>query len=88
MKHSYITNNVCPKEITFELKKNRITNVKFLKGGCPGNLQALPRLVENMTVEEVKTKLGGIKCGLKNTSCADQLVKAVTEAYEKEKQLT
>lgn len=86
MTYTYKTKGVCPKEIKFDLNGNIVTNVKFLYGGCPGNLQALPRLVEGMTVEEIQEKIGGIKCGLKDTSCADQLAKAVVEAYEKNKQ--
>lgn len=83
MKYSYKTNNTCAKVIEFNLNNNIVTDVKFLGGGCPGNLQAVPKLVEGMTVEEIQNKLSGIKCGIKGTSCADQLVKAVTEAYEK-----
>ena len=86
MEHIYKTENTCCKEIKFNLENNIVTNVKFLGGGCPGNLQALPRLVEGLTVEEINEKIGGIKCGFKNTSCADQLSKALTLAYEKEKQ--
>lgn len=86
MEHTYKTENTCCKEIKFNLENNIVTNVKFLGGGCPGNLQALPRLVEGLTVEEINEKIGGIKCGFKNTSCADQLSKALTLAYEKEKQ--
>lgn len=86
MEHIYKTENTCSKEIRFNLDKNIVTNVQFLGGGCPGNLQALPRLVEGLTVEEIQNKIGGIKCGFRGTSCADQLSKAVTKAYEKEKQ--
>ncbi len=85
MKYSFETENTCSKVIEFELKGNIVTNVKFLGGGCPGNLQALPRLVEGMTVEEIKKKLGGIICGVRETSCADQLVRALEKAYEKSK---
>ena len=81
MKYSYRTENVCPQVIEFDIEGNVITNVKFLGGGCPGNLQALPRLVEGMTVEEIEEKLGGIQCGFKGTSCADQLARAVRKAY-------
>ena len=86
MEYTYKTENTCSKEIQFNLEKDIVTNVKFLGGGCPGNLQALPRLVEGLTVYEIKEKIGGIKCGFRGTSCADQLSKAVTEAYEKQKQ--
>ena len=80
MKYSFETENTCSKVIEFELNGNIVTNVKFLGGGCPGNLQALPRLVEGMTVEEIKKRLGGIICGSRGTSCADQLVRAIEKA--------
>lgn len=54
-------------------------------GGCQGNLQAIPRLVEGMTVEEVERRISGIHCGMKNTSCGDQLAKALREAYDAQK---
>ncbi len=85
MEHSYKTNHTCSKEIRFELDGNVVTNVRFLGGGCPGNLQALPRLVEGMTVEEIEKRLSGILCGYKGTSCADQLAHAILKAYEEEK---
>lgn len=85
MKYIYQTKNTCSKQIRFDINDNIITNVEFLGGGCPGNLQALPKLVEGMTVEEIENKIGGIICGFKGTSCADQLSKAVREAYEKTK---
>lgn len=85
MEYNYETKGVCPKLIKFNMDGDIITNVKFLGGGCPGNLQALPKLVEGSTVQEIKEKLKGIKCGFKETSCADQLATAVIEAYEKSK---
>lgn len=85
MKYSYKTTNTCAKIIEFDLNDNIVTNVKFF-GGCPGNLQALPKLVEGMTVEEIEEKIGGINCGGRGTSCADQLSKAVREALESQKQ--
>lgn len=86
MKYSYRTTNTCARVITFDLTDNIVTNVEFLGGGCPGNLQALPKLVDGMTVEEIQKKLSGIKCGMKQTSCADQLARAVKEAYTKSKE--
>lgn len=82
MEYTYETKRVCPRQIKFDINGNIITNVKFLGGGCPGNLQALPRLVDGMSVEEIEEKLGGIICGNKETSCADQLSKAVKKAFE------
>lgn len=86
MKHTYKTENTCSKEIRFDLSKNIVTNVEFLGGGCPGNLKAIPKLVDGLTVEEIINKLGDINCGFKNTSCAKELTKAVSLAYEKSKQ--
>lgn len=83
MKYKFTTTNTCSKEIKFELNNNIVSNVEFLGGGCPGNLQALPRLVEGMTVDEINQKLKGIICGRRGTSCADQLALAVNEAYLK-----
>ena len=85
MKYTFKTENTCSQEIEFTLEGNVVTNVRFLGGGCPGNLQALPRLVEGMTVEEIEKKIGGIICGIRGTSCADQLAKAVRKAYEESK---
>ena len=86
MQCRYFTQNTCSKEIVFDLNGNIVTNVKFLGGGCPGNLQALPKLVEGMTVEEITQKIGGIICGNRGTSCAGELAKAVKYEYEKSKQ--
>lgn len=85
MIYTFNTQNTCSKTIKFELNGNIVTNVQFGGGGCPGNLQALPKLVDGMTVEEIEKKLGGITCGLRKTSCADQLAKAVKAAYAKSK---
>ena len=83
--YRFKTHNTCAQEIEFTIEGNVITNVRFLGGGCPGNLQAIPKLVEGMTVEEIKEKLSGILCGIKGTSCADQLARAVVQAYEESK---
>lgn len=83
MQHTYKTKNVCSIEIKFELNGNIISNVSFL-GGCNGNLKAISKLVEGMTVEEIEQKLLGNTCGRRPTSCADQLAIAVREAYNKQ----
>ena len=84
MTYVYKTNGTCSKQIELELDGNIVHNVKFT-GGCPGNLLAIPALVEGMTVEEVEKRIAGIRCGFKNTSCGDQLAKACREAYEASK---
>ena len=87
MEYIYETKNTCSKAIRFDLDGDVVRNVKFLGGGCPGNLQALPKLVEGLSVEEIEKRIGGIICGMKGTSCADQLAKAVRKAYEESKKL-
>ncbi len=80
MEYSYKPKNVCPMEIKFNIDGNVITNVKFF-GGCNGNLKAIAKLIDGWTVEQIEEKLTGNTCGLRSTSCADQLAKAVREAY-------
>lgn len=75
---TYITNGVCSKQITFEIDNGIVKNVKFL-GGCNGNAQGIESLVEGMKAEEVIKRLKGIKCGFRNTSCPDQLARAIEE---------
>ena len=81
MKYTYHTKGTCSTLIELELEGNVVHNVKFT-GGRNGNLQAIPRLVEGMTVEEVEQRIKGIQCGFKSTSCGDQLAKACREALE------
>ncbi len=83
MHYTYKTKGTCSKEISFDIDGNIVTNVNFVSG-CPGNLAAISRLVDKMSVEEIEEKLLGNTCGNKPTSCADQLAKAVREAYDKE----
>lgn len=73
---TYKTSGVCSKKIDFEITDGRLHNVSFT-GGCHGNLQGIGRLVEGMEVDEVISRLEGIRCGFKNTSCPDQLAKAL-----------
>ncbi|MBQ9659395.1 MAG: TIGR03905 family TSCPD domain-containing protein [Clostridia bacterium] len=86
MEYTYETENTCSKIIKFKLNGNIVTDVQFLGGGCPGNLQALPRLVEGMTVEEILKRISGIKCGMRGTSCADQLARAIKKACKMEQE--
>lgn len=74
----YKTQGTCSKEIEFDIEDNKIYNVKFL-GGCNGNLQGIAALVEGQELDKVIDKIKGIKCGFKQTSCPDQLAKALEE---------
>jgi uncharacterized protein (TIGR03905 family) len=84
MKHvTYKTTGTCSQFINVDVNdEGRIQEVSFI-GGCNGNLQGISTLVRGMRVEDVKEKLNGIRCGYKNTSCPDQLVRAL-EQLDKE----
>ena len=77
-KISYRTKGVCSRQIDVEVEDNIIKKVEFT-GGCMGNTQGVAHLVEGMSVEEAVTRLEGIECGHKGTSCPDQLAKALIE---------
>ena len=79
----HINKGTCSTKVEFDLDNGIVHNVVF-QGGCHGNLQAIPALVEGKEASEVISRVSGIKCGYKNTSCADQLAQALSEALEKE----
>ena len=81
MSYLYRTKGTCSTFIEVELDGDIVKDVKFT-GGCHGNLQAIPKLVEGLTVDQVEQKLSGISCGGRPTSCGDQLARACREAYE------
>lgn len=83
MKHSYTPNGVCSTNITFELVNGTIHNLEFTSG-CSGNLQAIAKLVEGMEASRVVALLSGNTCGYKQTSCADQLARAILAAQRAE----
>ena len=74
---------VCCKKIEFDLEDNVVKNLKFT-GGCPGNLQAIGKLVEGMPATEAIAKLSGIRCGGKPTSCTDQFAQSLRSAIAAE----
>lgn len=84
MHHSYRTKDTCATSIEFDLDNDTVHNVVFT-GGCNGNLKAIQKLVDGLTVEQINEKLAGTLCGRRPTSCSDQLAKAVSEAYEGDK---
>ncbi|MDD2958806.1 MAG: TIGR03905 family TSCPD domain-containing protein [Lachnospiraceae bacterium] len=75
----YKTRGVCSRLIQFELDGDIIKSVQFV-GGCDGNTKGLSRLVEGMKAQEAISRLEGITCGMKPTSCPDQLAKALKQA--------
>ncbi len=78
----YKPSGVCSKLIEFDIQDNKIHNVSFT-GGCNGNLQGISHLVEGMDVDDAISRLEGIRCGFKSTSCPDQLAKALKTAVGK-----
>lgn len=74
----YRPRGVCSQEINFDIEDNKVRNVSFT-GGCNGNLQGIGRLIEGMDVNEAISRIEGIHCGFKATSCPDQLAKALKE---------
>ena len=74
----YKTSGTCSQLIQFEVENNIIQSVSFT-GGCNGNLKGISALVSGMNVDDAISKLQGIKCGLKNTSCPDQLAHALEQ---------
>lgn len=72
----YQPKGVCSTSINIELEDGIVKSVAFT-GGCNGNLQGISRLVEGMKAEDAISKLKGIRCGFKNTSCPDQLAQAL-----------
>ncbi len=79
MQFEYKTSGTCSQRIYFEIEDNKLKNVQFL-GGCNGNLKGIGSLVEGMNIDDVISRLEGTTCGMKNTSCPDQLAKALKAA--------
>ena len=73
------TTGVCSQMIKLDLDDDIIKSVEFV-GGCSGNLSGMARLVEGMQVDKAISKIEGIKCGDRATSCPDQLAKALKQA--------
>ena len=74
----YMPRGVCSRKMTIEIEDGIIRSVQ-VDGGCSGNLQGISRLVEGMPVDEAISRMGGIRCGWKNTSCPDQMAQALKQ---------
>jgi uncharacterized protein (TIGR03905 family) len=79
MTKTYHTNGVCSRQIDIELDDNKVITACRYTGGCHGNTQGVAALVIGMTAEEAIKRLEGIRCGMRNTSCPDQLARALKE---------
>ena len=83
MTHTYIPHGVCSRQMSVELDENGvITNCEII-GGCAGNTTGICELVKGMNAEEAIARLEGIRCGIRPTSCPDQLAKALKQALGK-----
>ena len=84
MRYTYYTQGTCSSQIDFEIdEQGNIQDIQFY-GGYHGNLQGISTLVRGMKAADVVSKLQGIRCGYKNTSCPDQLATALRQALEKQ----
>lgn len=79
MQYEYKTSGVCASKILFEVNDGVVSNIRFI-GGCSGNTQGVSLLADGMPVDEVIRRLRGVRCGMKATSCPDQLAKALETA--------
>ena len=80
MRYSYQTQGTCSSQIDLEIDDNGVISSVQFYGGCHGNLQGISTLVRGMKATDAVSKLQGIRCGYKNTSCPDQLATALRQA--------
>lgn len=83
MTYRYKTSGTCSVFIDVDMDGDILKHAEF-HGGCNGNLQGISALTEGLSYEEIKSRLSGIRCGFKKTSCPDQLVRAMEEAMKSE----
>ena len=76
MEYRYKPNGVCSKEMIFDIENDIVKCLKII-GGCPGNTIGVSKLIENKKIDEIISILKGIECGYKETSCPDQIAKAL-----------
>ncbi len=85
MEFTFRPQGVCSQLMEIETDGRKIKNVK-VTGGCSGNLQGISRLVQGMDIEDAISRMEGIRCGFKPTSCPDQLAKALKQCLEAEEE--
>lgn len=83
MQFEHRNRGTCSQSVRFELEDGKVRNVQFV-GGCNGNLKGISQLIDGMDAKEAVSRLKGIRCGFKETSCPDQLARALAAALEKE----
>ncbi len=80
--YEYIPKGVCSSKMIFEIDGETIIDIKVI-GGCPGNSLGVRSLCQNQNIDYIISKLDGIKCGYKSTSCPDQISNALKEYKQK-----
>jgi len=83
MQYIYNTKGTCSRQIVIDVDDNNVIENATFIGGCNGNLQGINALIKGLKIDEVITRLSGIKCGFKQTSCPDQLATALKQIKEK-----
>ena len=78
MTYEFSPRGVCSQKMLIDVEDGVVRELKVL-GGCSGNLQGISSLVKGMKLEDVIERLNGIRCGMKSTSCPDQLAQALKE---------
>lgn len=83
MTYEYKTKGTCSQSIKFDIEDGHVYNIEFF-GGCNGNLKGISSILDGFPVDEAISRLKGITCGFKSTSCPDQLAQALEKAKESE----
>lgn len=78
MQYEHQNKGTCSRSVLFDIEDGKVRNVQYI-GGCNGNLKGIGALIEGMDVDEAISRLEGIQCGMKPTSCPDQLAQALKE---------
>ena len=81
--YEYTPQGTCSARIHFDIRDNKVHNLSF-DGGCDGNLKGISILAEGMDAAELGKRLKGLRCGSKQTSCPDQLSRALEQALKAE----
>ena len=87
MTYTYSPRGVCSRQMILDIEDGIVTSLQ-VQGGCNGNLQGISKLVAGMKVDEVISRLEGIHCGPRSTSCPDQLAQALKAISQKTKEPT
>ena len=81
MQFEYKTKGTCSQQILFDVENGKVKNLQFI-GGCNGNLKGISSLVDGMDIDDVIARVEGLHCGMKATSCPDQLAQALKHAKQ------